>query len=122
MATILVVEDDDNLRWCLKEIFNRTPYCALFAASGKEAVTLCGKLGGAIHLLIAEVAMPNMSGVKLAGILRARYPSLAILFISVYPATTLSEYDEVPPDRTFLQKPFLGQDLLVKVAEILRPS
>jgi hypothetical protein len=63
-----------------------------------------------------------MSGIELARIMRAKYPYLAVLFISVYPATALSEYGEVPPYRMFMQKPFLGADLVSKVAEILPVS
>ncbi len=118
--TILMVEDDELVRQISVLTLERQGYHVLFARDGAEALARAHEYQGPIHLLIADVIMPRMSGQDLAAALRTAYPQLRVLYISGYADQGLGGSD-VDPDAFFLEKPFIATALAAKVREVLGP-
>ena len=119
--TILMVEDDELVRQISVLTLERQGYHVLFARDGAEALTRAHEFKGPIHLLIADVIMPRMSGQDLAAALRTAFPQLRVLYISGYADQGLSRRGDFDPDAFFLQKPFIATALAAKVREVLGP-
>ena len=118
---MLVVDDDDAVRTLFFEVLAADGYDVYAARSADEALRLLDSAGMSIDLLISDLVMPGVSGVRLAQALRADNPDLPILVISGYPGaghpTALSA-----PIR-WLEKPIVPTDLTVAVRELLdRPA
>jgi CheY-like chemotaxis protein len=119
--TILMVEDDELVRQISVLTLERQGYHVLFARDGAEALTRAQEYKGPIHLLIADVIMPRMSGQELAAALRTAFPQMRVLYISGYADQGFARRGVVDPDAFFLQKPFIATALAAKVREVLGP-
>jgi PAS domain S-box-containing protein len=117
--TVLVCDDDDDVRDLVVEVLRLRAYTILTARSGEHALEIARKYKGRIHLLVSDLAMPGLGGLELGAQLRSRDPSLPILYISGYNdgADRLASPRE--PGIHFLPKPFLPGDLTSAVSEIL---
>jgi PAS domain S-box-containing protein len=117
--TVLVCDDDDGVRQLLARVLSLRAYSVLSARSGKEALELARRNEGDIHLLVTDVAMPEMGGIELAAALRKTQPGLPVLYISGY--TEHADLLSAPlgPDTYYLAKPFLPGDLTTLVSSIL---
>lgn len=114
--TVLVCDDDEDVRRLLVQVLGFRAYRVLQAGRGSEALDIAQAHDGAIHLLVTDLVMPGMSGVELATALRARHPDLSVLYLSGYTDNVDLPLDE----RTrFLAKPFLPRDLTHVVASML---
>jgi len=107
--TILLVEDEDEVRAVLHQILVSRGYRVLQAGSGEEALVISRLHRGAIHLLLTDVTMPEMKGTELALRLSAERPQTRIVFMSGYNDELLS--DGGPASPVCLQKPFSPQVL-----------
>jgi signal transduction histidine kinase len=108
--TILLVEDDDALRSASRRILRGRGYTILEARHGGEALLLCERYGGRIHLLLADLEMPQMSGTELWDKLRPVRTELKVVFMSGDgPAAERSRIDR---QAVLLAKPFSPQELL----------
>ena len=117
--TILVVEDEDALRQLARRLLERLGYQVLEAANPNEALEVCARHDGGIHLLLTDVVMPQMSGKELAERIRATKPGLKTLFMSGYAAETIAQRGVLEEGIHFLPKPFSPDDLAKKVREAL---
>jgi two-component system, cell cycle sensor histidine kinase and response regulator CckA len=117
--TVLVCDDDDDVRDLVVEVLRLRAYTILAARSGEHALEVARKYKGRIHLLVSDLAMPGLGGTALGAELRSRDPSLPILYISGYSngADRLASPRETGIH--FLPKPFLPGDLTRAVSEIL---
>jgi nitrogen-specific signal transduction histidine kinase/CheY-like chemotaxis protein len=104
--TILVAEDDDQLRPLIRNILECYGYRVLEARRGEEAVAVCRSHPDRIHLVLTDVVMPEMSGPELALRLREQRPEMRCLFMSGYPGEAVARYGVQGPDMALLQKPF----------------
>jgi CheY-like chemotaxis protein len=121
--TVILVEDEDSVRGLAREILTRHGYTVLEATDGPDALKLCQRHTGSIDLLVTDVVMPRMSGLRLADRLRALRPQIKTLFISGYLDDVLGEFGASAGDITLLQKPFAASALARKVREVLdRPE
>lgn len=116
--TILLVEDDAQVRAITHETLTRYGYSVLEAADADSALALEQSTAGPLHLLITDVVLPRRSGAELATLLRARRPDLRVLFMSGYTDDRVSHVREASD--SFLQKPFGPETLALKVRETLR--
>jgi PAS domain S-box-containing protein len=117
--TVLVVEDQPELRRLTLAVLRSRGYRLLEAANGSEALSLCEGYSGPIHLLITDVMMPGMTGRELATRLVAFRPSLKTLYTSGYTANAIVHEGVLDPGVAYLSKPFSPAQLAAKVREVL---
>jgi two-component system cell cycle sensor histidine kinase/response regulator CckA len=112
--TILVAEDQDNVRRIIVRFLYGEGHRILEASSGAEALHVA-ESAPSIDLLVTDVAMPQMSGPELSQRLRERWPGLR----AVYTSGFANEHLEMAPDALFVPKPFNRASLVNKVREAL---
>jgi two-component system cell cycle sensor histidine kinase/response regulator CckA len=110
--TILVVDDEPQLRRLASRALEREGYHVIQATDGLEALGLFTD-DSSIDLLVTDVRMPHTDGIVLAAALRRRYPHVPVLFISGFPRGT------EPAPEPFLAKPFEMQTLCDRVKGLL---
>jgi len=117
--TILLVEDEPAILNLARMLLEGFGYRVLPAPTPGEAMRLAEEFAGKIHLLIADVVMPEMNGRELAANLTSRYPDLKRLFMSGYTADVIAHHGVLDQGVNFIQKPFSVQDLAAKVRDVL---
>jgi len=117
--TVLLVEDEESLRKLARAMLQQLGYRVLEASGPGEALALCEKYEGEIHLLFTDVVMPLMNGNDLSQRIRAVRPSVRALFMSGYTSNAISHHGVLEPGVAFIQKPFNRQELARKVREVL---
>jgi two-component system, cell cycle sensor histidine kinase and response regulator CckA len=115
--TILLVEDEEEVRAVLHQILVNRGYRVLQAGSGEEALVISRLHRGAVHLLLTDVTMPEMKGPELAQRLRSERPQTRVVFMSGYNDELLS--DGGPGSPLCLQKPFSPKTLGETVRAVL---
>jgi len=115
--TVLLVEDDAQVRSFTSTCLRVNGYVVLEASHGHEALGIFQEHGSAIELLITDVIMPGMGGRRLVAALRALSPTLKVLYISGY--TAKEKHVVLDAGAAFLQKPFTPPSLLHKIRELL---
>jgi PAS domain S-box-containing protein len=117
--TILLVEDEDQVRALVQRILRKHGYQVLEVRNGGEALLLCERHPGPIDLLVTDVVMPMMSGPQLAQRLSCLRPELRLLCMSGYTGEAVVNHGLIGPRIPFLQKPITSESLLRKVREVL---
>jgi CheY-like chemotaxis protein len=117
--TILLVEDEAQLRTVARGILERHGYRVLEAASASEAILRCERHAEPIHLLLTDVVMPQMSGPKLAMQLAPLHPEMRILYMSGYTDQSIIHHGILDGGVALLQKPITPDSLLRRVREML---
>jgi hypothetical protein len=117
-ATILLVEDEKQLRTLAREVLKEAGYTVLEASNGKDALRVADTLTAPPSLLLTDVVMPEMSGPQLAEELQKKWPRLSVIFTSGYTEHALLG-GELHGDVPFLQKPYMPGQLLEQVAQVL---
>jgi signal transduction histidine kinase len=116
--TVLLVEDDDQVRALVKTVLRRSGYVVLEASGAPEAIELCEAHAGDVDLLLSDVEMPKMNGRELATVLLRRRPAMRALLFSGYGGEPPRRPDD-PPIHGFLEKPITPESLLEKVRQTL---
>ncbi len=117
--TILLVEDEDELRSVAREMLEMHGYTVLEAGHPDEALLVAERHSGPIHLLLTDVVMPKMSGRDLAQRLGPLRPEMRVLYVSGYTDDAIVHHGVLDPGTAFLEKPFNPDDLARKVREVL---
>ena len=117
--TILLVEDTEIVRSLVTTMLESCGYTVVAAASGPEAIEIAEEANGSIDLLMTDVVMPRMNGRELADRLLATRSDLKVLFTSGYPSDTALRRGIAEARTSFIEKPYLPDDLARKVREIL---
>src|SRR5690348_3167735 len=120
--TILVVDDEPEIRKLVGAMVSQYGATVLTADSGEHALTLYKNNKGPIDLLITDVVAPGMSGPMLADKLSALQPDLKVLYISGYDNTHVVQKYVVEKGHALLAKPFTMQELQNKVSEMLQAA
>jgi two-component system, cell cycle sensor histidine kinase and response regulator CckA len=118
-ATIMVVEDEADVRQVLCDVLTRTGYAVIEASEGREAIRLAAQHAGRIDLVITDMVMPNMTGWEVARQIVAARPETKILVISGYADDVNLEHGVSSSQVAFLAKPFAPTALRHKVQEVL---
>jgi two-component system cell cycle sensor histidine kinase/response regulator CckA len=116
--TVLLAEDDVDLRRFMSQILSRNGYQVLEADSAERAIVVANEFGGPITLLLSDVVMAEMTGAELASTLQTANPDLRVLLVSGTADDSVVE-ELSPGSSAFLAKPFRPSQLIDKLHELL---
>jgi two-component system cell cycle sensor histidine kinase/response regulator CckA len=119
VETILVVEDMDALRMIARRVLARSGYTVLEARNGREALEQSRAHAGAIDLVLTDVIMPEMNGVRLVQALKEERPAMRVLFMSGYADDEVARHEVTAATAAFISKPFSPTGLLEVVRAAL---
>ncbi len=117
--TILLVEDEANLRYLARQYLEKQGYKVIEAADGAVAMQIAVAHEGVIHLLLTDVIMPGMNGRELAQRISEIRPNAKVLYMSGYTENVIGHNGTLDAGVRLLQKPFNLRDLKTKVREVL---
>ncbi len=120
--TVLVVEDQEEVRKLTKRVLEARGYTVLAARNGAEALEIVAQHVNQIHLMITDVVMPGMNGREVARLACARRSDLKVLYVSGYTGEAVLQHRLLEPGVAFLQKPFTPDVLARKTREVLDNS
>ena len=118
-ATILLVEDEDQVRALTRIMLERRGYRVLVAPTPAEALQIAGQSGEEIDLLLTDIVMPLQYGTDLATAVQSLLPGTRVLFMSGYTDNSVVRQGLLSANTAFIQKPFTAPDLDRKVREVL---
>ena len=117
--TILLVEDEANLRYLARQYLEKQGYKVIEAADGAVAMQIAVAHEATIHLLLTDVIMPGMNGRELAQRISEIRPNVKVLYMSGYTENVIGHNGMLDAGVRLLQKPFNLRDLKGKVREVL---
>jgi two-component system cell cycle sensor histidine kinase/response regulator CckA len=117
--TILLVEDEEQLRALGQQILSKSGYRVLVADSPVDALVICQNYEGQIHLLLTDVVMPLMNGRELAERAARLRPAMKVLYVSGYTDNTIVHHGVLEEGVAFLQKPITPDALRRKLRDVL---
>jgi PAS domain S-box-containing protein len=120
--TLLLVEDDQQVRELTHSLLVACGYNVLLAENGPAAVKICERQGSDIDLLVTDVVMPGISGREVASQITARWPKIKVLYMSGYTENSIVHHGVLDNCTYFLAKPFTPTTLANKVREVLDES
>jgi DNA-binding NtrC family response regulator len=112
------VEDEDSMRQLAGEYLTGKGYSVLGAPDPDTAIKIASTHPGPIHMLLTDVILPGMSGVKLAESLAASHPNMRVLYVSGYTADAIIHHGGQGPNFAFLSKPFSLSSLARKIRSV----
>ncbi len=118
-GTILLVEDNAQVRELTNEILQNKGYSVLSASSGDDALTLIQQKGALVDLLLTDVIMPEMNGFELYQKALQICPELKVVYMSGYTNNVISQQGILNPDLNFITKPFTEKELITKISSVL---
>ncbi len=117
--TVLVVEDEADVRSVAVRILQQQGYTVFEAVDGHQALEFIDSLKSPIDLLLTDVIMPGMSGPELVEKLTNKWETLKVLYMSGYTADIIEHHGILKPGIPYLRKPFLPTQLVLKVRQLL---
>ncbi len=119
IETILVVEDQDAVRQVATDILSGLGYTVMEAKDGMDALALCERYHGRIHLLLTDVIMPKMGGRDLTEKISALHPGIKVLYMSGYTDDTIAYHGILDRSIELIHKPFTESTLAKSVRQVL---
>jgi PAS domain S-box-containing protein len=119
---VLVVEDDEGVRWMTRRILVDAGYQVAEASDGQAALELLARNGSAVRLVLTDVVIPGISGRQLADHIAKLRPDLPVLFTSGYTDGEIVRRGLLEPGAAFVQKPFAPDTILRVVRERLESA
>ncbi len=117
--TVLVVEDQEEVRRFTSDVLRHYGYTVLVAASGDEALTVLSEHSGDVDIIVTDLVMPGMTGRELADRVAAARPGIPTLFMSGYSDEVATRHGVLAQEAAYLQKPFSPRALAEKIREVL---
>ena len=117
--TVLLVEDEEEVRKLAAQILQRQGYKVLEAPQGGDALLICEQHQTPVHLMLTDVVMPGMSGHQLAERLKSLQPEMKVLYMSGYTDNTIIQHGVLVEGVNYISKPFTVDALARKVREVL---
>src|SRR5580692_4274436 len=117
--TLLLVEDETNLRYLARQFLEKQGYRVIEAADGAVAMQIAVAHEGVIHLLLTDVIMPGMNGRELAQRISEIRPNTFLFYVTAYTENVIGRNGTLDAGVRLLQKPFSLRDLKSKVREVL---
>lgn len=122
VETILLVEDNEELRGSTQGVLEALGYRVRTAADGPEALALLDREDGTVDLVISDVVMPGLSGPDLIARIREKRPDIRVIFISGYTDNVVLRHGILEGEVDFLEKPYTIERLARKIREVLDRS
>jgi CheY-like chemotaxis protein len=119
--TILVVEDEQEVRELVCQFLTVSGYSVLTAKDGQEALETAERMGRSIHVVLTDVVMPNMRGTELGLRLKEKYPNLTIVYMTGYCEQEQPHHERFG-DAFVLQKPFSREAVARQISEALKST
>lgn len=121
--TVLLVEDDENVRTMTAKMLTQFGYRVLLAADAPQAIRLFEQEKGHVHLILTDVVMPTMSGRDMIKQMPLHHTDIKVLYMSGYTNNAIAHHGILEEGINYIQKPFTLESLLHKVREVLdRPG
>jgi len=117
--TVLLVEDEEQVRELARRVLERAGYVVLTARDAEAATALADRHAGHIHLLVTDMLLPRLSGRELAARLSIHRPAIKVLYISGTSEGSVARLRMLEPGTEFLEKPFSLDRLLRTVRQAL---
>jgi PAS domain S-box-containing protein len=121
-GTVLLVEDQEDVRRLTSEVLETCGYQVLTAGDGGAALLVSQRHPGPIDLMLSDVVMPGMKGPELARQIKSLRPEMKVLFMSGYVQKTGEAGSILDTDAECLSKPFSPRTLADKVREVLEAA
>jgi PAS domain S-box-containing protein len=116
---VLIAEDDDKVRMLISDVLPPLGYSIFAVADLHEATQFLLTHEGSLHLLLADVIMPDGNGKELFALVSQRFPDVKVIFMSGYTDNVIAHHGVLDRGINFIQKPFTVQGLIAKVREVL---
>jgi DNA-binding NtrC family response regulator len=116
----LVVEDEGALRKLMTKVLERAGFQVVEAKDGEQAVEICKSAAEPLDMVVSDLAMPKLNGLQLKEAVSGLCPAAKFLLISGYAEDVVDDPTILRTDTNFLEKPFLPDELILKVQEVLR--
>ena len=121
-GTILVIDDEENVRDIARVALEESGYAVLLASGGHEAVEIFSERADEIDAVLLDMSMPRMSGEETLAELRSVHPRVRVVLMSGYSEQEISEKFAGKGLAGFVQKPFRASELVDKIHGALSPS
>jgi CheY-like chemotaxis protein len=116
--TVLIVEDEQLLRRAARRILSGHGYNVVEATHGDDALIVCERHEGEIHVMLTDLIMPGMGGRELASRVAVLRPAMKVVYMSGYTEDAIASRGDLPEDISFIQKPFSPDALLQKLRHV----
>ncbi len=118
-GTVLVLEDQPEVRELIEKTLGRYGYTVLVASSGSDAIAAAQAHDGPIHVMLTDVVLPGAGGREVARQVVAGRTSMRVLYMSGYTEEAIVQHGVLEPGLAFIQKPFTGEALVRRIRELL---
>eukprot|EP01156_Anaeramoeba_ignava_P009913 Anaeramoba_ignava/a478447_17.p4 GENE.a478447_17~~a478447_17.p4 ORF type:complete len:122 (+),score=7.63 a478447_17:1950-2315(+) len=115
---ILVVDDEENIREIISEFLQTLGYNVVEASNGEEAIIACSKTK--FHLIISDIRMPKMNGLKLLKAIKTYMPDLPVILMTGYQPSKAQEESLSTKADGYLLKPFSLNSLRQSILKIFK--
>ncbi|MDB5102887.1 MAG: multi-sensor hybrid histidine kinase [Fibrobacteres bacterium] len=120
--TLLVVDDEPNVRELVSLLLRNAGYTVYQADGGEEAIAMVADPDFKVDILLTDIIMPGMNGRELADRICALNPRIKVLFVSGYSANVLASRALCPEGADYIRKPFGAEMLLDRVSRVWSSS
>jgi DNA-binding NtrC family response regulator len=110
--TVLVVDDEEDLRDILRRMLERRGFDTLTAADSEQAIATCRDHEGDIDVLVTDLGLPGASGGELSRAATAVRPGMGVVYISGLPKDIAVTKGLIPDDALLVKKPFTAELLI----------
>jgi DNA-binding response OmpR family regulator len=117
--TVLVVDDEEDLREIVRRMLERRGFDTLLAADSEQAMELCREHPGDIDVLVTDLGLPGIGGGDLAGAATGLRPELGVVYISGLPKDIAVSKGLIGEDARLVMKPFTSETLLEALRAVL---
>lgn len=121
-GTILLVEDDENVRRMATQMLKILGYTVFAATSPQDALAICKEADQPLDCVVTDVIMPGMSGRELVAQLSTLRPGIKALYMSGYTSDVIAHHGVLDEGVFFIQKPFDMNGIHHKIQEVMRSS
>jgi nitrogen-specific signal transduction histidine kinase/ActR/RegA family two-component response regulator len=120
--TVLVVEDESALRKLMMKVLDGAGFQIVEAKDGEQAIEICKNMAEPIDMVISDLAMPKLTGLQLKEVVASLRPATKFLLVSGYAEDVVEDPTILRANTNFLEKPFLPDELILKVRQVLREN